>query len=345
MAKKDYVSMWFLARREMGIRDNIYYGWYDPETNHIDWQTWQHADSDGMGGYARIFRPLGFPSKPLPTCKETAVPGWREIMKAQKAFPTPKAPKHVNWKQTYSYEHNDQFLPECGVMPEHDKLKLVEVAKRRNVSLSNLVFATLSQVVSEQLIDGDEPFYWLFPVNVRGAVKDLPEYSNQASGIYMLVTPDSEAEDWQTQMRQRLKSKEHWANWKLANIGKYIGMWGVRKVYKATSKSQYVAGNCSSLGQWPLPHPDNRKERPFGKKVVFTGTAPGTENYPISSNMLEWFGDLSLAIKLHPYICNDQATVRRLMDGWMNALYSLIPEDSTARTQASIKTHATETAE
>ena len=63
MAEKDYIAMWYHARKPYGINDTIYWGWYDPDTNSIDWQTWQHADADGMAGFANILRPMGYPCK------------------------------------------------------------------------------------------------------------------------------------------------------------------------------------------------------------------------------------------------------------------------------------------
>ena len=84
MAEKDYLAMWFNVRRKYGIQDTIYWGWYDPKAQEIDWKTWRHADADGMAGFANILRKDGFPCDPLPVCNETSVPGWREINKAQR---------------------------------------------------------------------------------------------------------------------------------------------------------------------------------------------------------------------------------------------------------------------
>jgi len=87
MAEKDYIAMWYHARKPYGIKDTIYWGWYDPDNRSIDWKTWQHADADGMAGFANILRPMGYPCSPLPVCNETKVPSWREIIKAKKRVP------------------------------------------------------------------------------------------------------------------------------------------------------------------------------------------------------------------------------------------------------------------
>ncbi len=323
MAEKDYIAMWFNVRKPYGISDTVYWGWYDPATKDIDWKTWQHADADGMIGFTNILRPMGYPCYPLPVCNETSVPSWREIRKAQKEFGQPPAANQVKWKQTYPcvYSPNDTFMPEVRSFSEEDTQKLKAWCKENKVSFGNLVYATMSKVVSARMIEGDEPFSWFFPVNVRGATGIKTESFNQASGIYIEVNKNSELQDWQAQMRLRLKSKEQWKNWKLANIGKYVGERGVALIYKLTSGKQFYAGNCSNLGEWPLPGQDNP---PRPDQRVLAAVAPGTANYPISGTTLEWYGQLTLTFKMHPYVCDSQELIAELADAWYEALMGYI---------------------
>ncbi len=260
MAEKDYIAMWYHARKPYGINDTIYWGWYDPDTNSIDWQTWQHADADGMAGFANILRPMGYPCSPLPVCNETKVPG-------------------------------------------------------------SLVYSSLSNIIAERMVKGDKPFYWFYPMNVRGATGIKTESFNQVSGVYMLTDPVSTPESWQSQMRQRFKAKQHWANWKLANIGKYVGYAGVKLIYRLTSGKQFYMGNCSNMGSWPFPGQDNP---PKQNNLRLIAVAPGTANYPISATMTEWYGQLTLTLKMHPHICPDQQTVRDISDAWRDALLTKI---------------------
>lgn len=320
MAEKDYIAMWFEARRPFGIPDDIYWGWYDTRDDSIDWQTWRHADADGMAGFANILRPMGFPCDPLPVCNETSVPGWREIIKAQKENPVEEAPKVVNWKVTY--HSGDDLKPEPRVLSKPQTAQIYEVCKQRRVSPGNLIFSALSRVIARELVEGDKPFYWFFPVNVRGATGIKTESFNQASGVYILVSKDSTAEDWQTQMRTRLKSKEHWKSWKLANIGKYVGMPGVKLIYKFTSGKQFFAGSCSNLGSWPLVDERNAKPDPHKQLVA---VAPGSANYPVSSSMIEWNNRIALTLKLNPYICKSQAQLEGLSDMWLEELLNDLP--------------------
>lgn len=315
MAEKDYLAVWFDARRHYGIDDTIYWGWYDTQSRSIDWQSWRHVDGDGLYGLANVLRKEGYPSTPLPECGETSVPGWFEIMRARKIYPVEESEKTVNWKQTYPYEMGQQFEPEVSVLNKTQSDALKAYATAQKVSTGNVLFAALSRVVARRLIDGDTPFYWFFPVNVRGATGIKTESFNQVSALAIRVDPHSTAEDWQTQMRQRLKAKEHWMMWRLANLSKYFGEAGVVWFYKRSSMKQFFMGNCSNLGIWPLPHADNPPQTNNGK--VLAGAAPGTANYPISSSMIEWYGQITLTLKLHPYICPDQNLVREITDAWL----------------------------
>jgi|TARA_B110000211_G_C14019533_1_gene527008 hypothetical protein len=311
VAEKDYLAMWFNVRRKYGIQDTIYWGWYDPKAQEIDWKTWRHADADGMAGFANILRKDGFPCDPLPVCNETSVPGWREINKAQRENPTEESAKTVNWRKTYS--DNSEFMPEVTVINKELTTRLYQQAKTRKVSPGNIIFSALSRVISRELIDGDSPFYWFYPVNVRGATGIKTESFNQASGLYLLVDSHSTAEDWQAQMRTRMKAKQHWKNWKLANLGKLIGEQGVSIVYKFTSGKQFYAGSCSNLGTWPLI---DARNPPIEHDRQLVAVAPGTANYPVSSCMVDWNGSIALTLKLNPYICRDQTQLKKLLKQW-----------------------------
>ena len=314
MAETDYIAMWFNARRRYGISDTIYWGWFYPETRSIEWKSWRHADADGLAGLAIEMRKLGYPSTPLPVCNETAVPTWKEIKAARKEYPIDESPKTIRWKQKYDHPINTLFKPEVAALTKEQSDKVKAYCKEMRVSHGNMLFAALSRVISQELIEGNEPFYWFFPVNVRGATGIQTESFNQVSGVNMRVTPDSTAADWQTQMRQRMKAKEHWSMWKQACLSKYLGDWGTALAYKLTSGKQFYAGNCSNLGSWPLPHANNPADPGDGRLLV--GAAPGTANYPVSSSMIEWYGAIGLTLKMHPSICKDQDMVLRLSEMW-----------------------------
>jgi len=316
VAEKDYIAMWFNARRRYGISDTIYWGWYYPETRTIDWKSWRHADADGLAGLAIEMRKLGYPSTPLPVCNETEVPDWKSIRAAKAEYPTEESEKIVHWRHKYTHPDGTLFRPEVTTLTKDESDQVKAHCKEIRVSYGNLIFAALSRVVARELVSGDQPFYWFFPVNVRGATGIQTESFNQVSGVNIRVTPATTANEWQDQMRQRMKAREHWAMWKQACLSRYLGETGTALVYRLTSGKHFYAGNCSNLGSWPLPHENNPPNPDDGRYLV--GAAPGTANYPVSSSMIEWYGAIALTLKLHPTICRDQAMVQSLADAWKN---------------------------
>ena len=110
-----------------------------------------------------------------------------------------------------------------------------------------------------------------------------------------------------------MKAKQHWKNWKLANLGKLIGERGVSIVYKFTSGKQFYAGSCSNLGTWPLI---DARNPPIEHDRQLVAVAPGTANYPVSSCMVDWNGSIALTLKLNPYICRDQTQLKKLLKQW-----------------------------
>lgn len=320
MIEKDFIAQLFNVRRERyGISDDVYWGWFDPKTKEITWKTWRHAETDGLGGIANILRPLGFPCSPLPVNNDPQLPSWFEIIRASRKFSLPKSPKVVNWKQTYSYDPSQLHLPEVVYLSREQTNNIKKKAAITGVSAGNLIFSTLSRIIAQRLIEGDTPFYWFIPVNVRGACGIRNEQFNQASGVNIMVHPDSQAPYWQEQMKLALNSKSHWATWRLANMGKYVGDHGLSLLYKVTSRSTHFAGSCSNMGEWPLS--DERNAEVNDHKVLSV-IGPGTANYPINASLLGWNGAYALTLKLHPYICPNQSNIRELADAWHSALIS-----------------------
>ena len=170
MAEKDYIAQLFRVRRERyDISDDIYWGWFNPDNGSIAWEICRHADADGMGTFANILRPLGFPCAPLPVCNETEVPNWLEIIKAGKKYPRPAAPKKINWKNTYAYAPNRLHIPEVAYLTQIETNALKAKAVAEKLSKGNIAFSALSRVIAQHLIEGGNPFYWFLGVNIRGA--------------------------------------------------------------------------------------------------------------------------------------------------------------------------------
>lgn len=323
MAEKDYIAMWFNARRRFGIKDTIWMGWKNLTTHDVEWMKYHHAKADGVAVFADILRKLGFPTSELPKCQEAKEPSWWTILKAQRTYKIHEYPKVVHWKQTYQHPDSVEFMPECAVLTAEELAAVKAYVKNEpGLNVGNLAFSALNRIISRELIAGDDSYYWFFPVSVRGAVKIKNEAFNQASGVNIRSNPYSTPADWRRELSLRLKSLEHWKMWKLAHIGKYIGEWGLSRIYKSSSQKNFYVGSCSHLGVWPLPS-DRGIQDPHPNRVLF-GNAPSTRNYPVCGTLHEWFGKLVLSIKIHPFICENQQQLATLVELWREELLTSV---------------------
>ena len=83
-ASKDYISMWFDVRKELGISDSMSIGPMNKENGHTQWHTFSHSEMDGIGGVATILRKQGYPCEQLPISGEKNEPSSWQLYKLSK---------------------------------------------------------------------------------------------------------------------------------------------------------------------------------------------------------------------------------------------------------------------
>jgi hypothetical protein len=108
-------------------------------------------------------------------------------------------------------------------------------------------------------------------------------------------------------------------------VSRYLPGIVIRWLYKFISQRQFYAGNFSAMGDWfndadsTLPKCKSRSQDDLSKErwLCF---APGTKNYPISSSIITWHGELSLNLKLHPSIVKNEDVALETLCGWGECL-------------------------
>lgn len=320
---KDYVAMWFDVRREQGINDEMSVGPMDTLTREVDWHTFAHRDMDGLGGIATILRQNGYPCAELPRSSEKAAPGFWEVLRLMFKKSAPRPPRQVRWLRTYpdyrelNPENTNQAPIATDFLTEAETTEVKQQAKKARVALNVYLFWALNRAISHHLMASGQPYYWFFPVNLRGAVNFDDDTQNCSSGVCILVSETISPRELQEAIKTEIKAKAHWVMWVQGHIGKLIGKRGVRWIYQKMSQRNHYAGSFSFLGSWPLqeagaPDPvDNQ---------VWVSCGIGTENYPVSTGILLWHNQLTLGLKLHPYICRDFALTQQCLQTWKQTL-------------------------
>lgn len=321
----DYISMWFDVRKEQGINDDMNLGLIDTRTQLIDWNVFRHRDMDGLGGIATIFRQHGYPSRELPKSSDKQPPSLWKLFLLMWRMPKIDVPKAIKWRQTFpdfarlNPDNSNDAPISSGFFTTEETVVLKRLAKKHGVTLGVYIFWALNKSVADNLLENNQEYYWFYPVNLRGALDFGDDTRNYSSGVNVLLSNTITPKEIQARIKTQIKSKAYWVLWWQANIGKLIGLKGVRWLYQLISERQFYAGSFSFLGGWPLQDVDNPPV-PEGKVWVACGI--GTKNYPVSTGTLLWNGQLTLGLKLHPFICNDAHVTDLCLQGWKQNLMS-----------------------
>lgn len=317
--------MWFDVRKELGISDAMSIGPMNKDSGDIQWNSFSHSQMDGIGGIATILREQGYPCRNLPQSGEKSEPSSWLIYKLNKRHKKEKKKinntytpsKTIHWKKTYPCSNDNSAEIVNTYFDKETTLKIKRNAKKNRVAFSTFLAWSLNKAIAENLIEGNQNYYWFYPVNLRGAISLNSDTSNYSSGITICLNNYITPKQLQQEIKNKINLKEHWSTWKLAHIGKVIGKPGVRYIYKNISKKNFYAGSFSYLGAWPLKEDRNPEEN---KDEVWVSCGIGTKNYPVSTGIMEWHGQLTLGLKLHPMICQDVSLTEKCINDWKNNL-------------------------
>jgi hypothetical protein len=316
----DYIAMWFEVRKEVGISDKMSIGQMKKSNGEISWNNFPHSKMDGIGGVATILREHGYPCNNLPKSSEKTVPSLWKLYQLNKKFKKEKKyipSKSIRWKNTYPCSNDNSAPIENCYFDKSDTLLIKRNAKNNRVAYSTFLMWALNKAIADNLLDGNQNYYWFYPVNLRGVIQLNLDTSNYSSGINVCLNNYITPKALQQEIKNRIKIKEHWSTWKMAHIGKLIGKPGVRYIYNKISKKNFYAGSFSFLGGWPLKESSNPKEN---ENEVWVSCGIGTKNYPVSTGIMEWHNQLTLGLKLHPMICQDLSLVKKCLSDWKNNL-------------------------
>ncbi len=317
--RRDYIAMWFEVRNDIGISDTMNIGPMEKNTGSVSWHHFPHAVMDGVGGVSSILREQGYPCKELPKGKDREEPGFFKLLfKPNRNKDT--HPKNIKWKNNYPSGNDNSAPISTCYFDVQTTQKIKRNARLNKVALSSFALWALNKSISKNLLQESQNYYWFYPVNLRGAVSTDTDTGNFSSGVNVCVHNHIKPRTLQLSIRQKLQSKEYWMTWKLAHIGKYIGKTGIKYLYQSMSAKNFYAGSFSFLGAWPLVDDVNPPQDP---QQVWVSCGIGTKNYPVSTGIMEWHGQLSLGLKLHPWIADNVDISHKCLADWQ---YYLLQE-------------------
>jgi GR25 family glycosyltransferase involved in LPS biosynthesis len=320
---KDNIGKWFEQRKKLGVSDAIYWGRYKPESNRLTMHEFHHAYGDGMSTMKQMLVDAGHHDVMIPLCREASLPTREQFKKIKENIrPYPKKVKWLFWQADNKQTQNTLNT----LLFNKEETKIIQQrAKSLGVPVTTLVLWALNRSAAKYLLQPTQEYSWFYPVNLRGLVDFKTDYANYSSGFYLPLNAEISIQALHERIRKKLKSGEHWLNWYQANISRYLPGIVIRWLYKFISQRQFYAGNFSAMGDWfndadsTLPKCKSRSQDDLSKErwLCF---APGTKNYPISSSIITWHGELSLNLKLHPSIVKNEDVALETLCGWGECL-------------------------
>lgn len=305
---KDYVGMWYTARLQQGFDDKMLFGVYKKFKSTPIWYSLSHQHYDGIGAMADKIAPLsGYPpTDGMPQGRDTRPPSINAWRKANKLpLHAPKAEQ--KWRHLLPELQADKApMPNHYLLSKDDTLQADAAAEAAGVNTTVWLLWTADRALRQHLVEPDTVTSWVYPVNLRGATRSKRESMNQCGGFMITISQNMSATDVYAQVKNRLTRLEHWKQWWLMNIGRWVGQAGVNLIYRLLNNQPgQFTGSYSNIGSWHVP--------------VLTGliaAAPCAPSYPVSISTAACSGRRSLSVRLHPVVNQDEQVSKALLSSW-----------------------------
>lgn len=254
MAEKDLISPWFLAAEELGEYIGIRFGHVAPGTDEPEWIFLRHAETDGIGGFAKILRKRGATLERLPQMKYPADAAPFAALNLLPKFLTPH--ERVKWRSlpggtaTSTAKEPPQAVA-WHVFDEAKTLNVRRLCRRAGVTVNSFLVKHLTKAIRPFLEDESSTVPWMIPVNMRGKVTMPRDVDNHSSYVGIKVRSYETVHDIHRKIYAALGKGEHWSNWQVYKTAR-ITTNGIRKflIAKELAMSQWNLGGFSNLGDW-----------------------------------------------------------------------------------------------
>ncbi|HQX89528.1 MAG TPA: hypothetical protein PKY03_03935 [Moraxellaceae bacterium] len=288
---KDYVGMWYEARRRCGVDDSMWFGFYEFGEPTPVWKRRSHRFSDGIGALSELLLERGHDSGALPVSRNLQKPDWRALWRTRQVIDAPVT--NIKWNHLdVGQQHSQGHAPVSLLLSIEQTQQIEATAAAVGVSLTMWLLWTADRASRSILADSNSIMSWVFPVNLRGAVDCGHPRMNHSSGLMVTLARDMAPTALRAQISARFARYEHWRTWFSLNLGRYIGQLGISALYRLVKGTPgRHTGSYSNLGEWNAPHLDG-----------IACSAPGSPAYPVSVSTVLCNKRRTFACRLHPVI-------------------------------------------
>jgi hypothetical protein len=319
MSKKtpDPISSWFIAGEQLGEYIGIRFGRVAPGAADPEWIFLRHTDFDGIGGLAELLRRRGAAVDRLPQIKYPLGSSRMQLLRAVPRYLSPR--QRIEWgplkRGTAS---NDNAQPPAAVawhlFDEDATTRVRRVCRRSGVTVNSFLLKHLTKAIRPFLADQSSVVPWMIPVNLRGKVDRGRDTANHTSYVAVKVSSYEMVHDVHRSIYAALARGEHWANWQVYQLGRFITA-GMRRYVAASdwAFSQWNLGGFSNLGDWD-------PERRITQADCMGGwlfCPPVLRCQVVGAGCVTFQNRLSLTVQAHPNLTNDPEVVKAWVQDWV----------------------------
>lgn len=339
-SETDYIGMWYQARLRMGIDDRMWLGIFDtPELEGLNWYRISHRFYDGLGAFSLCFSARGIAHElpvhtrlPMPPLSKIAGQWCAQFFAASRFCRRKEPVANVRWRYLQQRQPDSgtgDAAPVVGLLSQEETLRIEQCARAAQVRVSVWLLAVADSVAREQLLQPDCVSSWVYPVNLRGAIS-LPEPEmNHCSGLMLTLPPQVSPLALARQVSRRFFRGEHWRQWWLLNLGRWLGQGGINMLMRVLARTPgRHTGSYSDLGNWQLPG-----------ITALCCSAPGSPAYPLAVATVLCNGRRSLSCRVHPVILADAdsaAASARFVQRWRELAQQPCPGSGQLRPVAGV---------
>lgn len=303
---QDPVGMWYAARQQYGQDDRMWFGLYRQGGRlGPQWHTCSHRNCDGPGALSLLLEEKGYAGVHPPQGRPSTIPDWRTLWRSRRETPVTSVDMQWRWLET-ELKSCRSHAPVSVLLDTAQTLAVEEAAAAAGVSSSVWLLWTADRALRATLASADSVTGWIYPVNLRGTVRAVDEFANHCSGLMLTLDRGCDAEGCTLQIRERFARHEHWRQWLLLTLGRWIGQRGVNLLYRLAQPAPgRYAGSYSNLGEWNVP----------GLSGI-AAASPGSAAYPVAVGTVLCNGQRTLACRLHPVIGGNASRAIEFVTVW-----------------------------
>ena len=316
----DAISSWFIAGEEVGEYIGIRFGRVAPAATDPEWFFLRHTDYDGIGGLAELLRRKGAAVDRLPQIKYPLASSRLLLLRALRRYLAPR--RQVHWGPLERGPASPQNAqPPAAVawhlFDETTTTQVRRVCRKSGVTVNSFLLKHLTKAIRPFLADQSSVVPWMIPVNLRGKVDRGRDTANHTSYVGVKVKSYETVHDIHRNIYSALGRGEHWANWQVYQLGRFLTA-GMRRYVAASdwAFSQWNLGGFSNLGDWDPEKKITQADCVGG----WLFCPPVLRCQAVGAGCVTFQNRLSLTVQAHPTLTNDLGVVKLWVQNWVKEI-------------------------